>query len=535
VSAADELTQRDLDSLYNTGITNKDVEEIAEVLPANTSASVGMPAITSLTQVNYELSYYLNTTNATHTQVLERYGAQNTLRDSYTYGLSRLSVQNTQSGQASYVSDGRGSTTGLLGQGGSVLASYAYSPFGEVLRGGAPELPFFAYNGEEYNPATGLQYLRARYLDVADARFGVADTLFGDLASPATLNHYLYAQSNPLTWIDPSGHFSLFNTIKNVASAVVNTVKTVASTVVNTVKSAASWVSNTIFKPVAQAATNAYNTTTRLVQNTYSAGKAFFNAAGQAIGGGLSWLGNQVTAAQAKVLEFVCGSADFLKNTWEKAIDTLKGVDWVGANSVTPIVFSETSLGPVQKASNPTSPPSSGGGIFGAGHTNVDEVVAENPPTSAPNVPYSVTTGTKETTVLSSSGDSTKPISVFLRINKIDPARSSVGVKINSSTGTMTSSLGLDNTGRSYSKNNGNKTESWGYSVNLVDRRIGLNTSITTKEGEYTTLTAFTDYSIDNELLLSLLAMGRGRAAVPKIESGPVPVPAPTPRLPVPG
>jgi RHS repeat-associated protein len=87
---------------------------------------------------------------------------------------------------------------------GDVIARYSYGPFGEYISG-AKDISY-SYNGEEYDPLTGLQYLRARYYDPNSGRFTTADTYPGMPTDPLSYNVYSYAENDPVNYADPSGH-----------------------------------------------------------------------------------------------------------------------------------------------------------------------------------------------------------------------------------------------------------------------------------------------------------------------------------------
>ncbi|MBP0042422.1 MAG: hypothetical protein J7545_10670, partial [Roseofilum sp. SBFL] len=55
----------------------------------------------------------------------------------------------------------------------------------------------------------GQYYLRQRYYDASTGRFTRRDTYEGRLNEPITLNKYLYANGNPVSYVDPSGFYSL--------------------------------------------------------------------------------------------------------------------------------------------------------------------------------------------------------------------------------------------------------------------------------------------------------------------------------------
>ena len=54
-----------------------------------------------------------------------------------------------------------------------------------------------------------MQYLRARYYDQGIGRFTQQDTYMGRNSDPITLHKYLYANSDPVSYTDPTGNFSL--------------------------------------------------------------------------------------------------------------------------------------------------------------------------------------------------------------------------------------------------------------------------------------------------------------------------------------
>ncbi len=50
--------------------------------------------------------------------------------------------------------------------------------------------------------------MHARRYDASSGRFGVADTILGALSDPLSLNRYLYCESDPVNFTDPTGHAS---------------------------------------------------------------------------------------------------------------------------------------------------------------------------------------------------------------------------------------------------------------------------------------------------------------------------------------
>ena len=181
---------------------------------------------TPVTRTEYELTYYVNNVNTNNAQVLMEYDENGTLKNSYTYGNERISIDSEEE-KDYYLYDGRGSVSQLVNA-DNIVEAYTYDPF-ENVTGGAPDFEsFYGYNAEETNPVTGLQYLRARYYDGATGRFSTADSYLGDVTNPLTLNRYIYTLNNPVMYNDPSGHW--FHIIGGIiAGAVVGAVTGVVS------------------------------------------------------------------------------------------------------------------------------------------------------------------------------------------------------------------------------------------------------------------------------------------------------------------
>lgn len=181
-----------------------------------------IPVETPYVQERWELVAYVNSTVVDSVaQPAARYSdVSGALND--VYGLSRLSTAGGTAEilvAATYLQDGLGSVSAVLDASGAVVASYSYSPWGEVS-GGAGELPAYGYNAEEATVAAGLQYLRARWYDPAGASFASRDTYLGDAPDLASLNRYAYAQGNPVAYSDPAGRAAwLKSASKTVLSA----------------------------------------------------------------------------------------------------------------------------------------------------------------------------------------------------------------------------------------------------------------------------------------------------------------------------
>ena len=105
-----------------------------------------------------------------------------------------------------YLYDGHGNVRNLADQSGGLTDRYSYNAYGiRLVKNGDTENMYY-YCGEQMDEATGLYYLRARYMNPLTATFTQRDSYEGELESPLTQNRYLYAGGNPVMYSDPSGN-----------------------------------------------------------------------------------------------------------------------------------------------------------------------------------------------------------------------------------------------------------------------------------------------------------------------------------------
>jgi len=158
--------------------------------------------------INFEqftINRYINDINRDYPRTLAQYNQEGIWTHTFTHDTGILGVNgtialDTQGGREHLLTDGRGSITEALG---SDITTYRYDAFGNVQRQGNSLNPF-TYNQERFDFASGLQFLRARYVDLSLGRFISRDTVLGTLEDPRTHNLYLYVQNDPLNAIDPS-------------------------------------------------------------------------------------------------------------------------------------------------------------------------------------------------------------------------------------------------------------------------------------------------------------------------------------------
>ena len=123
----------------------------------------------------------------------------------YLYAGSRLLAEDGAE-YLTYHFNNVGSTTAVTDKSGNIKYRYAYSVYGELLKGNYGEV-LFLYNGQYgvQSDDSGLYYMRARYYNAAIKRFINQDTVTGSIESSQSLNRYAYVEGNPVSYLDPFG------------------------------------------------------------------------------------------------------------------------------------------------------------------------------------------------------------------------------------------------------------------------------------------------------------------------------------------
>ena len=114
------------------------------------------------------------------------------------------------------LSDGHGSVRQISNNTGGILYDYSYDAYGNIAEQTASFVKLL-YTGEAWDEDLGMYYLRARWYDPATGRFNRLDPYAGNIQGPQSLHKYLYCHGNPINGTDPSGEFSISETITVVA------------------------------------------------------------------------------------------------------------------------------------------------------------------------------------------------------------------------------------------------------------------------------------------------------------------------------
>ena len=122
-----------------------------------------------------------------------------------TFG-DEIVYENRAGTERDYMRDPIGSTAALLDNTQTQTDTFFYWPYGEQrTRTGTSATPFLYIGGFGYfyDNATGLSYIRARYLVASLGRWITVDHKWPELAA------YCYAQNAPTVLIDPMGEMAM--------------------------------------------------------------------------------------------------------------------------------------------------------------------------------------------------------------------------------------------------------------------------------------------------------------------------------------
>ncbi len=169
--------------------------------------------------------YLVDGNNPTgYAQVLEELNGAHQLQRAYTLGLDVISQAEAAGPVYHLLYDGHGSTRALLNGSGVIIGgqTFAYDAYGNAI-GFNPALVLttLLYSGEQFDQRLQMQYLRARYYDLATGRFNRLDPFFGNLRDPLSLHKYFYVHGDPVRNADPSGLLlSSFNLAMGIAARI---------------------------------------------------------------------------------------------------------------------------------------------------------------------------------------------------------------------------------------------------------------------------------------------------------------------------
>ena len=124
--------------------------------------------------------------------------------NTYLYGHGRI-AEYAGTTPDYFMGDALGSVRQLSNASKAVTLAQSYQPYGELLSTTGGGATSYAFTGE-WQDATGLVHLRARYYAPTQGRFIQHDAWPGDYNRPLTRNGWNYVEGNPINHIDPSGY-----------------------------------------------------------------------------------------------------------------------------------------------------------------------------------------------------------------------------------------------------------------------------------------------------------------------------------------
>lgn len=162
-------------------------------------------------------TWYVQDTAFPYAQVIEQYSSVGAgpkkLAATFTFAddlISQTRYDASSSPATHFVhADGSGSTRWLTTSAGAISDTFDYDAFGNEIGRTGSTVTEHLYRGEAFDPNLGFYYLRARWMNPDNGRFTQADPFGGYSSDPMSLHKYLYAHSNPVMFIDPSGLVTL--------------------------------------------------------------------------------------------------------------------------------------------------------------------------------------------------------------------------------------------------------------------------------------------------------------------------------------
>jgi RHS repeat-associated protein len=152
-------------------------------------------------------NYLVDANNLTgYAQVVEELQSGAVVK-SFTYGHDLISQRIVGGTLNFYGYDGHGSVRLLIDATAAVTDTYDYDAFGNLIYHSGTTPNDYLYSGEQFDANLGFYYLRARYMNPASGRFSTMDSFEGRFQDQRSLHRYVYVNDNPVSLIDPGGHF----------------------------------------------------------------------------------------------------------------------------------------------------------------------------------------------------------------------------------------------------------------------------------------------------------------------------------------
>ena len=117
----------------------------------------------------------------------------------FIYSGDKMIAEETNGVVKYHHSDHLGSTRLVTDTSGNVVATYKFNPYGDTNSYSGSFNTEYQFTGKSFDSGVGLSYYGARWYDPETGRFITQDP------AKQGLNYYVYANDNPLRYIDPTG------------------------------------------------------------------------------------------------------------------------------------------------------------------------------------------------------------------------------------------------------------------------------------------------------------------------------------------
>jgi RHS repeat-associated protein len=214
-------------------------------LLTETGTTLSANAASETWTLKSETSFLADSHNHTgYTQTIRETKVENghTLITDYTFGNDEIlqRVHGTKADGTSidetlvFGHDGHGSVRYLSDLVGMINQVASYAAYGAVIAVhnalaqlvGTSESSFkstLGYSGEAWDTNVQQQYLRARFYNPDTGRFDRSDDFSGNKQDPQSLHKYAYVHGDPISMVDPTGHFGLLNVLSAMKTGLIVT------------------------------------------------------------------------------------------------------------------------------------------------------------------------------------------------------------------------------------------------------------------------------------------------------------------------
>ncbi len=161
-----------------------------------------------------EIRNYLLDLTQDPPQIMGETDSAGNIKGTNIFGIGLIARSDSANNVSYYHFDAHGNTLALSDSLAQITNTYAYEPFGELLKHVGNSTQPFLFGGrqsishENYN----IYYSHKRYYDANTGRYLSKDINMGNFENPQSLNRYPFGLNNPLKVLDKTLHFGQSDT-----------------------------------------------------------------------------------------------------------------------------------------------------------------------------------------------------------------------------------------------------------------------------------------------------------------------------------